>query len=186
MTLASASFGLTPAQSFHRAYLLDSLISDVTTLQKHGWLPNTHFDQVLQYLNFEKTNPSAARNGAAPSGAGAGVPLSQSVSEGTYVTVGAFRVKTYQQKKVASSSLVSGPSAPSVPVGSPLVSVLAIADFESEEPGDLPFKSGDVIQVLGDVDENWYRGRLRAMEGIFPKSFVQPVSAQPPPLPRRM
>ncbi|KAI9352310.1 hypothetical protein DFJ73DRAFT_830578 [Zopfochytrium polystomum] len=51
--------------------------------------------------------------------------------------------------------------------------VVAVADFESGEDGDLAFRVGDLITVLEDVDENWYRGELRGKEGIFPKNHVQ-------------
>ncbi|KAJ3280346.1 hypothetical protein HDU76_009204 [Blyttiomyces sp. JEL0837] len=51
--------------------------------------------------------------------------------------------------------------------------VVAIADFGSTEDGDLPFKMGDLITVLEEVDENWYKGELKNRQGIFPKNYVQ-------------
>ncbi|KAI9102590.1 hypothetical protein DFS34DRAFT_609744 [Phlyctochytrium arcticum] len=51
--------------------------------------------------------------------------------------------------------------------------VVAIADFDTSEPEDLPFRVGDMIAVSEDVDENWYKGTLRGKSGIFPKSFVK-------------
>ncbi|KAJ3098670.1 hypothetical protein HDU96_010984 [Phlyctochytrium bullatum] len=51
--------------------------------------------------------------------------------------------------------------------------VVAIADYNSGEEGDLVFRMGDLITVLEDVDENWYRGELRGREGIFPKNHVE-------------
>ncbi|KAI9208471.1 uncharacterized protein BJ171DRAFT_208048 [Polychytrium aggregatum] len=50
---------------------------------------------------------------------------------------------------------------------------IAISDFETTETGDLPFRVGDFITIVEDVDDNWYRGELRGKTGIFPKSFVE-------------
>ncbi|KAJ3138802.1 Neutrophil cytosol factor 2, partial [Irineochytrium annulatum] len=52
--------------------------------------------------------------------------------------------------------------------------VVATADFDSKEAGDLGFRTGDVITVLEDVDENWQKGEFRGRQGIFPKSFTRP------------
>ncbi|KAJ3184568.1 ESCRT-0 subunit protein hse1 [Geranomyces variabilis] len=51
--------------------------------------------------------------------------------------------------------------------------VIAIEDHVPSEDGDLAFSKGDIVTVLDDVDENWYRGSFRGQSGIFPKSFVQ-------------
>ncbi|KAJ3161680.1 ESCRT-0 subunit protein hse1 [Geranomyces michiganensis] len=51
--------------------------------------------------------------------------------------------------------------------------VIAIEDHVPSEEGDLAFSKGDIVTVIDDVDENWYRGSFRGQSGIFPKSFVQ-------------
>ncbi|KAJ3299785.1 hypothetical protein HK104_007063 [Borealophlyctis nickersoniae] len=51
--------------------------------------------------------------------------------------------------------------------------VIAVSDFDAVEEEDLAFRTGDIITVLEDVDENWYKGELRGRKGIFPKSYVQ-------------
>ncbi|NXE82155.1 SH319 protein, partial [Cochlearius cochlearius] len=52
----------------------------------------------------------------------------------------------------------------------------ALHDFTAETKDDLSFKKGDYIQILEQVDSEWYRGRLNEKEGIFPVVFVQTCS----------
>ncbi|NXF43017.1 SH319 protein, partial [Oceanites oceanicus] len=52
----------------------------------------------------------------------------------------------------------------------------ALHDFTAETKDDLSFKKGDCIQILEQVDSEWYRGRLNEKEGIFPAVFVQTCS----------
>ncbi|NXA09359.1 SH319 protein, partial [Sapayoa aenigma] len=52
----------------------------------------------------------------------------------------------------------------------------ALHDFTAETKDDLSFKKGDYIQIMEQVDLEWYRGRLNGKEGIFPAVFVQTCS----------
>ncbi|XP_053335856.1 SH3 domain-containing protein 19 isoform X2 [Clarias gariepinus] len=52
--------------------------------------------------------------------------------------------------------------------------VKALYDFTAEAAGDLSFLSGDVIEVIEHIDEEWSHGRLNGREGLFPMSFTQP------------
>uniref|UniRef100_A0A8D0G0V5 SH3 domain containing 19 n=1 Tax=Strix occidentalis caurina TaxID=311401 RepID=A0A8D0G0V5_STROC len=54
----------------------------------------------------------------------------------------------------------------------------ALHDFTAETKDDLSFKKGDYIQILEQVDLEWYRGRLNEKEGIFPAVFVQTCSVE--------
>ncbi|OXB59155.1 hypothetical protein ASZ78_010754, partial [Callipepla squamata] len=49
----------------------------------------------------------------------------------------------------------------------------ALHDFTAETKDDLSFRKGDCIQILEQVNSEWYRGRLNEKEGIFPAVFVQ-------------
>nr|XP_031548445.1 SH3 domain-containing protein 19 isoform X4 [Vicugna pacos] len=53
----------------------------------------------------------------------------------------------------------------------------ALHSFTAETSDDLSFKRGDRILILERVDPDWYKGRLRDREGIFPAIFVRPCPA---------
>ncbi|KAM5309790.1 SH3 domain-containing protein 19 isoform 3-T3 [Glossophaga mutica] len=50
----------------------------------------------------------------------------------------------------------------------------ALYSFTAETSDDLPFRRGDRILILEHLDCDWYKGRLRDREGIFPAVFVRP------------
>lgn len=74
-----------------------------------------------------------------------------------------------------------------------LMRVIALFDFESDEPGDLHFSSGDVIEVLQQNSSGWWKGRVPLQStsaheiykdgasnskisyriGVFPYNFVE-------------
>ncbi|CAD5207193.1 unnamed protein product [Bursaphelenchus okinawaensis] len=55
----------------------------------------------------------------------------------------------------------------------PQPSCKALFDFEAQNPGELEFKEGQVVELLNQVDENWYEGRINGKTGFFPISYVQ-------------
>ncbi|XP_045464724.1 intersectin-1 isoform X2 [Harmonia axyridis] len=70
----------------------------------------------------------------------------------------------------------------STDVISPTVEVETIRDYyvanypyQSQEPGDLTFNTGDVIAVIKQEGE-WWTGRLKDNVGIFPSNYVQKVN----------
>lgn len=42
---------------------------------------------------------------------------------------------------------------------------------------ELSFKKGDAVNIIRQIDNNWYEGEFRGRVGIFPMSYVE-VSAQ--------
>ena len=46
--------------------------------------------------------------------------------------------------------------------------------------GELRFGPGETITTLEKVDEDWMRGRIGNMEGIFPVAFVKIIAEIPP------
>ncbi|KAJ3169244.1 hypothetical protein HDU88_001041 [Geranomyces variabilis] len=188
-------------ETHFRQYLIDTLIADFQVLQRHNWISNQSFDTMLQYLQFEKTSPSAAFNGVSPSAAGAGVPLTTVIeNKGSDVQMGILTFKSYNTKRqnttdirVKDAATAAAPSAPQqqfVPqqphhappiparllqlTAAPTRILIAISEFASDEDGDLSLAIGDEIELLEEVDANWYRGRTaQGAEGIFPKSFVK-------------
>lgn len=62
-----------------------------------------------------------------------------------------------------------------------------------QDPKNLTFNSGDIIQVTDQTNSDWWTGRLNGREGVFPSSYVEkaPPTPQPhyeqrpPPMPRQ-
>ncbi|KAG5461399.1 MAG: hypothetical protein BJ554DRAFT_6416, partial [Olpidium bornovanus] len=55
----------------------------------------------------------------------------------------------------------------------------AMYDFAGERPGDLPFKTGDVIIVsqkdMPGGDAGWWRGRCNGKDGLFPSNYCTAI-----------
>jgi hypothetical protein len=51
--------------------------------------------------------------------------------------------------------------------------VEAIYDYDAIQSGDLPFRKGDRIKILKELDAEWYVGENNGESGIFPKSYVK-------------
>lgn len=52
---------------------------------------------------------------------------------------------------------------------------IALYTFKGEQPGDLPFKKGDVIDILkkSETTDDWWSGRNNGVSGIFPANYVE-------------
>ncbi|XP_040308987.1 GRB2-related adapter protein isoform X2 [Herpailurus yagouaroundi] len=48
-------------------------------------------------------------------------------------------------------------------------------DFSAQDPSQLSFHRGDIIEVLERLDPHWWRGRFCGRVGFFPRSYVQPA-----------
>uniref|UniRef100_A0A7E4V4T6 SH3 domain-containing GRB2-like protein n=1 Tax=Panagrellus redivivus TaxID=6233 RepID=A0A7E4V4T6_PANRE len=55
----------------------------------------------------------------------------------------------------------------------------ALYDFKAENPGELELKEGQIIELLSQIDENWYEGRVDGKSGFFPLTYVQVVVPLP-------
>ncbi|KAM7009636.1 sorbin and SH3 domain-containing protein 2 isoform 3-T3 [Tautogolabrus adspersus] len=65
----------------------------------------------------------------------------------------------------------------------------AIYDFKAQTDKELTFKKGDAVNIIRQIDTNWYEGEHRGRVGIFPMSYVekmpstekqQPIRPPPP------
>ncbi|CAI5756495.1 unnamed protein product [Candida verbasci] len=52
---------------------------------------------------------------------------------------------------------------------------IALYTFKGEQNGDLPFKKGDVIDILkkSETVDDWWTGRNNGVTGIFPANYVE-------------
>ncbi|XP_022117886.2 SH3 domain-containing kinase-binding protein 1 isoform X1 [Pieris rapae] len=67
----------------------------------------------------------------------------------------------------------------------------AVFSYLPANPDELPLCVGDVLEVLGEVEEGWWQGRRAGRVGVFPSNFVvmldppnatqQPAPAEPAP-----
>lgn len=49
----------------------------------------------------------------------------------------------------------------------------AVWDHVAMEPEELAFRAGDVIEVLDNLDKDWWWGNCRGEHGWFPAAFVR-------------
>ncbi|KAI9503991.1 hypothetical protein BX070DRAFT_190173 [Coemansia spiralis] len=61
--------------------------------------------------------------------------------------------------------------------GAQRMRVVALYDFPGEQPGDLPFKHGDLIIVTkkSDNEVDWWEGTCNGKTGSFPSNYVSPA-----------
>lgn len=57
--------------------------------------------------------------------------------------------------------------------GGGLGSAIALFNFNAPGADDLAFVKGDVITILAQDDEEWWRGRLKLKEGMVPRNYVE-------------
>jgi len=57
----------------------------------------------------------------------------------------------------------------------PITIVRALLDYESSNPTDLSFTTGQLVFVLIQLNCGWWQGRCNETQGWFPCSFVEPL-----------
>ncbi|KAI0726010.1 SH3 domain-containing protein [Fomitopsis betulina] len=59
---------------------------------------------------------------------------------------------------------------------------------DGSEPNDLSFSPGEVIEIIDEPNADWWSGRCRGRQGLFPSNYVEKLDAAgtahvPPPMP---
>jgi len=49
----------------------------------------------------------------------------------------------------------------------------ALYDFQAENPDELSFSTGQVIDIVSQENSDWWTGILNGREGIFPANYVE-------------
>jgi hypothetical protein len=44
-----------------------------------------------------------------------------------------------------------------------------------QDPDDLKFDAGDVIEIVEELNADWYKGRFNGREGLVPSSYVEKI-----------
>ncbi|KAI0671973.1 SH3 domain-containing protein [Trametes maxima] len=59
---------------------------------------------------------------------------------------------------------------------------------DGREPNDLSFSAGETIEIVDETNSDWWTGKARGKQGLFPSNYVElldagrgPVSPAPPP-----
>jgi len=52
----------------------------------------------------------------------------------------------------------------------------AIYDYQEQEPDELSFHAGDIVYVLDQTDDDWWRARCKGREGLVPSNHLEVAS----------
>ncbi|KAH8831345.1 SH3-domain-containing protein [Flagelloscypha sp. PMI_526] len=90
----------------------------------------------------------------------------------------------------ASGTVSPAPAVRASPVASPPPSVPSPAsskvsqgralwpyNVNGEDPDDLSFNEGDVIDIIEETNADWWLGRFNGKEALFPSSYVEKIAA---------
>lgn len=51
-----------------------------------------------------------------------------------------------------------------------------IFNYNQDHEDELTLSVGDIVDILGEEEEGWWRGILNGREGVFPSNFVEEIS----------
>lgn len=147
-----------------------------------------HMIQTLEQIKFQFKSPGGGLDSQSAAVGGGAYQSSSPYANATGAVSGASAGSSYANVPVTSKADEAYGQQPEAGNGSsePLPSYssgvpgdagycIALFDYEAQDTGDLSFHKGDRIEILeraADVND-WWRGRLNGVEGVFPGNFVQ-------------
>ena len=58
-----------------------------------------------------------------------------------------------------------------------------VSSYTAANEEELSLTLGDIVEVLGDDEKGWCRGRINGKEGVFPSEFVVSIKEEEEPSP---
>ena len=55
--------------------------------------------------------------------------------------------------------------------------VVALYKYQKQNPDELSFEKGCIINVINKLDSDWWTGELNGQTGLFPSNYVAPLSS---------
>ena len=69
-----------------------------------------------------------------------------------------------------------------MPQSSKVRRVKVVFSYAADEIDELSLEPGQILEVLAEEEEGWWRGKMGGKEGVFPSNFVEIIEevAEPP------
>jgi hypothetical protein len=86
--------------------------------------------------------------------------------------------------KLPSDTAVAHPARRNIPKPAPrIVQARALWAYNAngEEPDDLSFAVGDIIEIVAETNEDWWMGNVNGRQALFPSNYVQKLDHNPSP-----
>lgn len=118
----------------------------------------------------QTTSPSASAPVTATQ-----VPVSAATATSAGKTSAAAAKAPLTQKESTGAPKAATPAAATKPQPKILFRAKALYDYPAEDPDEVPFKAGDMIDITKVVDEDWYIGRVErtGKSGQVPANHLQ-------------
>ena len=145
-------------------------------------LPHVVYVPVQSSIISHVTDKAAAAAGAATLAAAASSSSSMASPGGAAHTPNQSSTSqaptTPNNASSASAAPPAAPAAVAAPPAGPAETAVALYDFDQNEADDLPFKAGQSIRLLAcEEKDEWWQGEINGRVGIFPKAYVNKISA---------
>ncbi|XP_046848947.1 CD2-associated protein-like isoform X1 [Xenia sp. Carnegie-2017] len=77
-------------------------------------------------------------------------------------------------------NIVPEPQLPTNPMSDKSSRAKVTFDYDAENDDELTLKEGDIVKVLDQEEEGWWKGELKGKIGVFPSNFVELIHGPPP------